>query len=76
MESEGSLLQDPTTCPRPEPDESTPHPHMPLMSVLILSFYRWVGILNGTFSLVLPTKTMHFSPPFHSHFPPFLSPMI
>jgi len=31
-------FQEPTTAPYPEPDESSPHPHISLRSILILSY--------------------------------------
>jgi hypothetical protein len=69
VEYEGSLptSQELTTCPYPEPDQSSPHyPHLiSKRSVLILSTHLSLGLPNGLFPCAFPTKNLyvfHFSP--------------
>jgi hypothetical protein len=67
MEPGGSLLhsQEPTTCPYPEPAQSSPCPHPTyLRSILILSSYLYLG-LPSLFPSGLGTKILYaplFSP--------------
>ena len=60
-------LQETTTCPYPEPDQSSPclHP-ISWKSTLILRFHLHQGIPSGLFPSVLPTKLQYA---------PLLSPM-
>ena len=78
MESEGSLphSQVPATCPYPEPDLSSPYPHIPLTeltgdpSYYYLLIYAWVFQVVS-FPQVSPTKpSIHpYSHPYVLHVP-------
>jgi len=65
IETEGSLphSQMPATCPYPEPAQSSPYPHIPLLwrSILILSTYLCLGLPSGLFPSGFPTKTLYMS---------------
>jgi hypothetical protein len=65
MEPEGSLpcSQEPSTCPYPEPDESSPyHPHLISPTfILILSTYLRLGLPSGHFLAFPPISCMHSS---------------
>jgi hypothetical protein len=59
MESESSLshLQLPATCPRPEPDQYSPCPHLiSWRFILILSSHLRLGLPRSLFLSGLPTK--------------------
>ena len=62
MEPDGSLPHSQVTanCPYPEPDQSCPSPHaISLRSILILSSHLSLGLPNGLFPPVFPTKTLY-----------------
>ena len=63
MEPEGSLLHSevPTTCLYPEPDRSSPCPHIPLpeWSILILFSHLQLGLPSGLLPTGFPTKTLY-----------------
>jgi hypothetical protein len=71
MEPEGLLshLQDPATCPYPEPDRSSlcPHPTS-LISILMLSFHLRLGLPSGFFPSGFPTKTLYAPPSLFIYF--------
>jgi hypothetical protein len=73
MEPEGSLrhLQEPTTCPYPEPAQSSPCPHPTFrISILILSSHLRLGLASGFFPRVsLPESCIHLSFP-HTRYMP------
>ena len=53
MEPEGSFpsLQEPATCPNPEPHRSRPCPHIPLLESILILFSRLrLGLPSGIFS--------------------------
>jgi hypothetical protein len=61
MEPEGSLpyLQEPSSGPYPEPDQSSPyHPVHSLRSILILSTHLRLGIPSDLFTCGFLTKTL------------------
>jgi len=49
MEPEGSFprLQEPATCPYPEPDQSSPCPHPTYWRSMLLSSHLRLGLPNG-----------------------------
>jgi hypothetical protein len=62
MEPEGSLphSQELSTCPYPEPDQSTPqHSILSLRSILILSTHLHLGFPGGLFPSVFPTNNLY-----------------
>ena len=63
MVPEGSLphLQEPATCPYPEPAQSSPYPHIPLpeRSISILSPHLRLGLPSGLFTSGFPTQTLY-----------------
>jgi len=63
MENEGSLPQSqvPTTCPYPEPDQSSPYPPHTTSwrSILIISSHLRPGLPSGLFPSGFPTKTLY-----------------
>ena len=55
-------LQDPTTCPYPEPEKSSPCLHsISWKSILILRFHLRLCIRSGLFPSGLPTKILYAS---------------
>jgi hypothetical protein len=59
METEGSLarFQAPSTCPYPEPDQSSPSPHSTSSrSILVLSSHLRLSFPSGRFTQVSPPK--------------------
>ena len=62
MESEGSLphSQVLTTCPYPDPDQSSPFPHpISLRSILLLPSHLRLCLPSGLFPTVIVTKTLY-----------------
>ena len=62
MEHEDSLphSQVPSTCPYPEPDQSSPCPQpTSRRPILILSFHLLLVLPSGFFHSGFPTKTLH-----------------
>jgi hypothetical protein len=77
MEPEGSLphSQELSTCPYPEPNQSSPRqPNLPLKrSILILSTHLRLGIPIGLFPSGFPTNSLLYAflfPPFGLHAQP------
>jgi hypothetical protein len=69
MEPEGTLpnLQEPASCPHPEPVQSSPCPHPTSWRyILMLSYRLRLGLTRSVFPSGFPTKTLHS---------PFLSPI-
>jgi len=62
MEPESSLPHSkvPTTCPCPEPAQSSPYLHPTFWrSILILSSHLCLGLLSGLFPPGFPTRTLY-----------------
>ena len=62
MEPEESLplLQKPSTCPYPEPDQSSPCPHpISRRFILILSSHLHLSLPSGLFLSGIPTKSLY-----------------
>jgi hypothetical protein len=62
MEPNGSLphLQEPSTGPYPEPDQSSPyHPILSLRFILILSTHLRLGRPSGLFPSGFPTNNLY-----------------
>jgi hypothetical protein len=60
-ESSSPCSQEPSTCPYPEPDQSSPyHPILPLISsILILSTHVRLGLSSGLFPSSFPTNILY-----------------
>jgi hypothetical protein len=62
MEPEGSIpnSQELSTCPYPEPDQSSPHhPILPLQDPLILATRLRLGLTSGLFPSGFPTNNLY-----------------